>query len=340
MDTKSVILLGFPISARTTAETLDRILELTGSTPASGCRVLATVNVDFVVNALSMFRAAPRHRELAEILQSSPLVTADGMPLIVLSRLLGDPLPERVAGADLVPLLAERCARTGKSLYFLGGSAESAAAAAKILEDRYPGLRIAGIDTPFVKLDGSAESQEQDRRICMAINAAAPDILLIGFGNPKQELWAARNAWRLRVPVAIGIGGTFNFICGRVKRAPVWMQRAGLEWIFRVFQEPGRLWKRYGWGLLKFGMLVLQCTAGNLLGRWGGRGDFTGRPVEFADTVTLDCAGLTRVDNRVRQLILETVLRGRDLGKPLELSNLGWRARWQLKAHRIYPFPK
>ena len=117
-------------------------------------------------------------------------------------------------------------------------------------------MKVAGLDPAFVKLD------EEQPEIVERINAAKPDLLFVALGNPKQELWMGRNAARLDVPVMIGVGGTFNFITGRVKRAPRWVQRSGLEWIYRICQEPGRLWRRYAYGLVKFSWLSLRALLG------------------------------------------------------------------------------
>ena len=110
---------------------------------------------------------------------------------------------------------------------------------------------LAGVDPSFVNLD------EEQPDIVERINAARPGILFVALGNPKQELWMGRNLKKLRVGVAIGVGGTFNFVAGRVRRAPLWMQRCGMEWIYRIVQEPGRLWRRYAYGLVKYSWLSL-----------------------------------------------------------------------------------
>ena len=115
---------------------------------------------------------------------------------------------------------------------------------------------LAGHDDAFVKLD------EPQPEIIERINAARPDILFVALGNPKQELWMGRNAAKLDVGAMVGIGGTFNFIAGKVKRAPKWMQKSGLEWIYRIIQEPGRLWRRYAYGLVKFSWLSLRAIMG------------------------------------------------------------------------------
>ena len=250
------VIFGIPFDARNTSQTLDRIFEFSASPDVErGCRIAATVNVDFIVNTYYALKSTPCNPALAAVLRRAELVVADGMPLVWLSRLLGTPLPERVAGSDLVPMIAERAAREGKKLYFLGGKEEYTRCAAERLRARYPGLEIE-LDSPFVKLD-APDAAERDRGICARINASGASILLVGFGNPKQELWLERNRRNLDCGIAIGVGGTFNFIAGAVKRAPDWMRRSGTEWIYRVIQEPGRLWKRYGIGLLQFNIMAL-----------------------------------------------------------------------------------
>jgi len=252
------VVLGLHFDALTVSQAMDRFFELAAAPRGPrGCRVAATVNVDFVVNTYCATKSTPRNPALANVLRRAELVIADGMPLVWLSRLLGTPLPERVTGADLVPLIAERAAKEHVKLYFLGGTEKYTRMAADILTQRYPGLEITGIDTPFVKLD-APDAAELDREICRKINESGASILLIGFGNPKQEIWVERNRANLNCGIAVGIGGTFNFVAGAVKRAPDWMRKSGTEWIFRIIQEPGRLWKRYGFGLLVFNSMALS----------------------------------------------------------------------------------
>jgi N-acetylglucosaminyldiphosphoundecaprenol N-acetyl-beta-D-mannosaminyltransferase len=181
-------------------------------------------------------------------LQEADLATADGMPLVWGARLLGVSLESRVAGADLVPALAGRAAQKGYKLYFLGAAPGIADRAAQIFQERYPGLQIVGVSSPPY-----SSVLEMDTSILDDIRAAQPDILLVAFGNPKQEKWIGMYRRQLKVPVMIGIGGTLDLIAGDKKRAPLWMQRFGLEWLFRLIQEPGRLWRRYVVDLLVFG---------------------------------------------------------------------------------------
>lgn len=260
----TIVLLGIPLDNLTIEEAAEKVAQLAALYRRDGRpRHVATVNVDFLVNTLSWRPSGVRHPELLHILRQADLVTADGMPLVWLSRLLGTPLRQRIAGADLTPLLARLSAERGLSLYFLGGRGNVAERAAEVLRQQFPGVRIAGVDAPFVYTQGPelADFEAQDRPVIEKINAANPDILLIGFGNPKQEIWFDRNRRRLRAGVSIGIGGTFEFITGRVSRSPVWMQNAGLEWVYRMLQEPRRLLKRYCIGLLKFSVLALPSIA-------------------------------------------------------------------------------
>ena len=238
-------------------------------------KFVATLNVDFVANAVSGWPFGGND-ELWGYLKNADFVTADGMPIVALSKLLRRPIPERVTGADMVPRICRRCAEEGLSVYVLGGDKAAVEEAfgkfgerrptadvrqqavgqrSAAVQDNAP-LRIAGIDPAFVKLD------EEQPEIVERINAAKPDVLFVALGNPKQELWMGRNAAKLDAGVMIGVGGTFNFLAGRVKRAPKWMQKSGLEWIYRISQEPGRLWRRYAYGLVKFSWLSLRSLFG------------------------------------------------------------------------------
>lgn len=221
-------------------------------------RSVATLNVDFMVNALGYFFSQPEHPELLEVLRRADLVTADGFPVVLLSKIMNSPIKARVTGADLVPELARQAVDRDWSMFLLGGQAGSADEAAEKLILDNPGLRIAGTSAPMIHTAGEQiiSSEEDDARLVAEINAAQPDILLIGLGNPKQELWFHRNRHALKVPVSIGVGGTFEFIAGRTQRAPGWVQKTNLEWVFRISQDPKRLWKRYAKGFLKLAMMA------------------------------------------------------------------------------------
>ena len=248
----TVRLFRIPVAKVTESEAVARIVAMARSGRVAGrAAFVATLNVDFVANAVSGWPFGGND-ELWGYLKGADLVTADGMPIVLLSKLLRNPLPARVTGADMVPALCRRFAEEGLSVYVLGGDREALDEAFAKL----PPVKVAGLDPAFVKLD------EDQPEIVARINAAKPDLLFVALGNPKQELWMGRNAARLDVPVMIGVGGTFNFIAGRVKRAPRWIQRSGLEWIYRISQEPGRLWRRYAYGLVKFSWLSLRALVG------------------------------------------------------------------------------
>ena len=268
LDNDPVPILGIPIDNLTMGETVERIHELVLAYRKDGKpRLVATVNVDFLVNTLRWFSPEPRHPELLAILQHADLVTADGMPIIWASKLLGTPLKERVTGADLVPRLATHAAEKKLAIYFLGGRGEVGQKAAETLAKKNPGMIIAGVDAPFVHVQGEEleHTEADDNAIIQRINKTNPDILLVAFGNPKQEAWFQRNRCHLKAGVTIGIGGTFEFITGGVSRAPLWMQKRGFEWIHRLSQDPKRLWKRYFIGLFKFTVMILPII---LHARW------------------------------------------------------------------------
>ena len=198
-------------------------------------RFVCTGNLDHLA-------IAAEDAEFKAAYEAADLVVADGAPVVWLSKLGGTPLKERVAGSDLFWTLGRASAETGLTLFFLGGM-EGAADAAKVeLERRYPGTKIIGTYCPPFKTFGTQEEQDKIRD---AVQAAKPDILLVAFGAPKQEKWIAKNKERLGVPIAIGVGGSFEMACGMLKRAPVWMQRVGLEWAYRFAQQPRRLFDRY-----------------------------------------------------------------------------------------------
>jgi N-acetylglucosaminyldiphosphoundecaprenol N-acetyl-beta-D-mannosaminyltransferase len=196
---------------------------------------LATPNVDFL-------RQCASDASLRELLQGFDVVVADGMPLIWASRLQGTPLPERVAGSNLISLLAAGAAEKGLSVFMLGGDPGTAEAAAAVLVERHPTLRIAGCHCPPFGFERDARAREVIRS---ALAAAQPDIVFVAMGFPKSEKLAAELAPLLPRAWWVAVGISFSFLCGRVRRAPPWMQRAGLEWLHRLTQEPKRLGRRY-----------------------------------------------------------------------------------------------
>lgn len=259
--TKQAVILGVPVDNLDMDLAIHKIMSMVEQYKIDKKqRLVATANVDFIVNA-NRKEDPEAIDSLITILRKADMVTADGMPLVWLSQMLGTPLAERVTGADMVPALAEKAAMEGKSIYLLGGKDGSAKATAKILQARHPKLKIAGYSAPMINLDDEMENTIEIARI----NITAPDILLIALGNPKQEFWFERYKDSLKVPVSIGVGGTFEFIAGLTSRAPAWMQKNGVEWLFRMTQDPGRLIKRYANGLLSFNFMALPLIITNQL---------------------------------------------------------------------------
>lgn len=197
--------------------------------------------------------------EFRKVYRDAYLSLPDGMPLIWASRFLGTPLKERISGADLFPKLCDIAARKGYRLFFLGGREGAASGAARILKERYPEIKITGYYCPPL---GFENNPAENEKIVKMIRDASPDILFVGLGAPKQEKWIYKHKDACGVPVSIGVGVTFEFIGGMVKRAPLWMQKSGLEWLWRLAMEPGRLWKRYLIDDMRFFWLVLKQKAG------------------------------------------------------------------------------
>lgn len=194
-----------------------------------------TPNVDHVM-------IAHEDERMREAYARVNLSVPDGMPLVWASRLLRNPLPERVAGSDLVPALLERAAGRGWGVYFLGGAPGAAAEAAEAVLKQLPALRIVGIDAP--RFDPRAPREEQ-AEVVAKVRAANPQLVFVAFGAPKQEIWIDRWRDELRPAVMLGVGASLDFLAGKVPRAPSWMARSGLEWAFRLSREPKRLWHRY-----------------------------------------------------------------------------------------------
>jgi N-acetylglucosaminyldiphosphoundecaprenol N-acetyl-beta-D-mannosaminyltransferase len=237
-------ILGIPFDHLTIPQAITAIEEMIESRRP---HYVATANVDFLVQSLE-------DKELRRILIQADLVVCDGTPLLWVSRWLGNPLPERVAGADLVPRLLAVAANKGYRVFFLGGKPEVAERAVNRLREQYPGIEIAGhYSPPFAPLE-KMDHEDIGRRI----REAQADILFVSFGCPKAEKWISMNHQSLGVPVSMGVGATIDFLAGEVSRAPMWMQRMGLEWMFRFLQEPARLGPRYAKDLRRFGWAMAQ----------------------------------------------------------------------------------
>lgn len=204
---------------------------------------LAAGRGGFVVTPnLDHLRRCQQDVSFSVLVAEATLVVADGMPLVWASRLQGTPLPQRVAGSDLISSLSAAAAGQGRSVFLLGGAEGTAASAAKVLQGLYPQLKVAGTLCP----DFGFENDEGSlRKITAILQAARPDIVYVALGSPKQEQVIDRIRRAMPQTWWLGVGVSFSFLCGDVKRAPAWMRKRGLEWIHRLVQEPRRLFKRY-----------------------------------------------------------------------------------------------
>lgn len=212
---------------------------------------------------LDILRRCERTPDIRRLVHQADLVVPDGMPLIWASRIQGDALPERVTGSNLIHSLSAAAAEAGRSIYLLGGDEGTAAHAASVLRSRHPDLNIAGHECPPVGFD---EDVEYMKALIERIRSARPDIVYVALGCPKQERLIKE--LRAHLPTAwwLGIGISFSFITGRVRRAPRWMQRFGLEWLHRLSQEPRRLSRRY---LLEGLPFAGRLFAGAVMTRFG-----------------------------------------------------------------------
>lgn len=237
---QSLQILGVPVHRVSTDEVIE-LVRVYMKTPR--LHQIATVNPEFVM-------AAQEDAEFRQVLMEADLCIPDGVGLLLAGRWMGQPLPERVAGSDLVYLLSELSAGECWRLFLLGSAPGVAEEAAQKLQMKYPRLEIAGT------FAGSPDPEENEAIIRM-INQSQADMLFVAYGAPKQDKWIARNRTSLtNVRVAMGVGGSLDFITGRAVRAPSWVQNLGLEWLHRLFKEPWR-WRRMA-SLPKFALKVMR----------------------------------------------------------------------------------
>ena len=193
------------------------------------------------VTTVHLVMEAQKDPGLREILNSSGLTTADGMPLVWVGKLLGHPAMDRVYGPDLMTNFSALADGAGHTNFYYGGGPGIAEKLAQRLGEKFPALKVVGTySPPFRPL-----TPEEDQQIVDMINEADPDVLWVGLGAPKQDRWMAEHFGRVKVPVMIGVGAAFDFLSGSKKQAPMWIQKSGFEWLFRLLSEPRRLWKRY-----------------------------------------------------------------------------------------------
>lgn len=196
-------------------------------------RYVCICNVHVVVTA-------KQDPELRQVVNEADMATPDGMPLAWVLRRIGFQRQERINGPDLMWRLCERAAEKGLSVFLYGSTEETLARLTNNLKTALPQLVIAGVYSPPFRL----LSDEEDRELTNLINGSGAHIVFVGLGCPKQEFWMAAHRGKVRA-VMLGVGAAFDYHAGTVRRAPLWMQRSGLEWLFRLISEPKRLWKRY-----------------------------------------------------------------------------------------------
>lgn len=241
-DSPSFRVLGARISSVQITDAVARMEEWIHD--RGGCHSIAATSMHGIVEA-------QRDPTFKETLNSTDLVVADGMPLIWLGRRAGYHLPRRVYGPDLMLAFCEQTAGRGYRHFFYGGEPGVPERLAESLKRCFPTLEVCGtLSPPFRSLD-----EKEDQQIAAMISRAAPDVLWVGLGTPKQERWMHEHRSKLNVPVVVGVGAAFDMLSGRKNQAPRWMRERGLEWLFRLCQEPQRLWRRY----LIYGTRFLAC---------------------------------------------------------------------------------
>jgi N-acetylglucosaminyldiphosphoundecaprenol N-acetyl-beta-D-mannosaminyltransferase len=240
-DQVRIELLGCPVDAVTLAEAVGRV----EAAIASGDSIQHVA-----INAAKLVKYQ-RDEDLRAAIDGCELATADGQPVVWAARLLGRPLPERVAGIDFMHALLDASRRGGFRVFLLGARADVLVRAEAAISEQYPGIAVAGRHHGYFAPDEEAAVVEE-------IAAAAPDLLFVALETPAKELFLARHRHRLRLPFVMGVGGAFDVLAGERRRAPGWMRSAGLEWLYRLAQDPRRLARRYVVGNTRFVVLVLR----------------------------------------------------------------------------------
>lgn len=367
-------ILGVPIDNLTLNEAVPSIFSAFQDYEADNIpRYISTVNIDFLVNSHHWNKTVPICPELMRVLRLSSIAVPDGMPIVWLSRLLGNSLKMRIPGVDLFSAICKECVNQNRSIFFLGGAEETIQKAVKIIQEENPGIKIAGIACPAVFIEGKnlASTHAQDLAVLEQIHAASPDFLILSLGNPKQEIWFARVLHILHVPITLGLGGGLNFIAGEVSRAPLWMQNNGLEWIYRFYQEPQRLWKRYLIDMFKFSYLSIPLLAVHYIKRLFSALSTTVQDkylhqfqtssqisiLAFPSQVTekhlrgirsmmldayesqvivFDFQAVKFIDLKGINLLIEFFLSAQEYQKKCHAINISYSLRWLLKLHKIW----
>lgn len=196
---------------------------------------VVTPNVDHIVQL-------EKGGKIVDVYNNADLILCDGKPLIWISKWYKKPIKEKISGSDLFPRLCELASKRNYKMYFLGAAEGVAAKAAENLKKRYPGLDVVGTFSPKYGFEKDIDYLEM---VIDKIRAASPDILIVGLGAPKQEIFIYENREKLGVPVSLGLGASLDFEAGNIRRAPKWMSEHGFEWLYRILQDPKRLAKRY-----------------------------------------------------------------------------------------------
>ncbi len=370
-----IVILGALIDQADTRTVLYKIGKLIEEYPSDQQpRYLATINSDFIANMLGWSLTHPKNPELMRVLRQSDIATPDGMPIVWLARLMGESLPERVTGQELLKEISDYLSKNKMSVFLLGGPGRTAWKAAEKLATEHPNLNIAGIDAPNIHTTGEwlENTFEQDQLLIENINKVQPDVLFLQLGNPKQELFFDRIKGQLKVPLTVGIGGSFERYTGLVKRAPRWMQQNGLEWLYRLWKEPLKLAPRYftdfckltyfGTPLLTFHHINKLFAAKNpsehhinctlflspektiAIVPLPPRVDqYSTREIETKieeafefDVVILDFRDVSHIDPRGAALLVETWELAQKYGKELFALKISWNIRWLLKLHHVW----
>lgn len=204
-----------------------------------------------VINA-SKINLMNQDPELAEIVNECPLINADGSSIVWAAKQLGVPLKERVTGCDMFQELVSLAAKKGYSIYLFGAQEEIVLEVKRIFEEKFPSLRVAGYRNGYF-------AEEDELGIVAEMAASGADMMFVAFSSPKKEYWVHKYLNQLSIPFVMGVGGSFDIVAGKTMRAPEWLQRVGLEWLYRFAQEPKRMWRRYVIGNTKFIAYTYKC---------------------------------------------------------------------------------
>ena len=229
------------VNAISLDETLDEIEKIIA-------RGVPTQHVVINASKVNLMEADP---ELASIVNECPLINADGASIVWAAKKLGVPLRERVTGIDLFQRLVGLASEKGYRIYLFGAKEEVVTKVKAIFEDRYPGIQIVGYRNGYF-------TEADEPQIVSDMAASGADMMFVAFSSPKKEYWVHKYIDQIGIPFVMGVGGSFDVVAGVTDRAPTWMQEHGLEWFYRFIQEPGRLWKRYIIGNLKFVALTYR----------------------------------------------------------------------------------